>query len=44
VNGLRAPMTEGWYNIQANFEGGGRYNPSNSNVIGLWVNREANSS
>jgi hypothetical protein len=44
VNGLRAPMTEGWYNIQAHFEGGGRYNPSDSDVIGLWVNSQANKS
>lgn len=44
VNGLTAPMREGWYNIQAHFEGGGRYNPSDSGVIGLWVNSQANSS
>jgi hypothetical protein len=41
VHGLRAPTTEGWYNIQARFAGGGRYNPANSDVVGLWVNREA---
>jgi hypothetical protein len=44
VNGLRAPMTEGWYNIQAHFEAGGRYNPSDSDVISLWVNSQANNS
>lgn len=44
VNGLRAPTTEGWYNIQAHFEGGGRYNPSDSHVVGLWVNKEASTS
>jgi hypothetical protein len=44
VNGLSAPMIEGWYNIHAHFEGEGRYNPSDSDVIGLWVNSQANKS
>ena len=44
MNGLTAPRREGWYNIQAHFEGGGRYNPSDSDVIGLWVNSQANNS
>jgi hypothetical protein len=44
VNGLTAPRREDWYNIQAHFEGGGRYNASDYGVIGLWVNSQANSS
>jgi hypothetical protein len=35
VGGLRAPMTEGYYNHRALYEGRPGYNPSTSSVISL---------
>jgi len=37
VSGLRAPMTEGYYNHRALYEGRPGYNPSASGVISLRV-------
>ena len=37
VSGLRAPMTEGYYNHRALYEGRPGYNPSASGVIALRV-------
>jgi hypothetical protein len=37
VSGLRAPTTEGDYNLRARFEGRGGYEPSASHVITLRV-------
>jgi hypothetical protein len=37
VDGLRAPITEGYYNHQSHFEGRPGYKPSASDVIALRV-------
>jgi hypothetical protein len=37
VSGLRAPMTQGYYNHRALYEGRPGYNPSTSGVISLRV-------
>ncbi len=37
VDGLRAPITEGYYNHRALYEGRPGYNPSSSGVIALRV-------
>jgi hypothetical protein len=37
VSGLRAPMTQGYYNHRARYEGRPGYNPSTSSVIALRV-------